>query len=66
MYGIKHTLTLTRNDDDDAIFRANAADEGRVTLNNVSCFMPFVTPGLKKDSELYKNYRKRKKVTSQI
>ena len=31
VYGMRQTLTLTRNDDDDAIFRANAADEGRVT-----------------------------------
>ena len=33
---MKQTLTLTRNDDDDAIFRANAADADRVDLNKIS------------------------------
>ena len=31
--GMKQTLTLTNNDDNDAIFRANAVDAGRITLN---------------------------------
>ena len=62
VYGMKHTLTLTRNDDDDAIFRANAADEGRVTLDNVSWFMPFVTPGLKEEIELHKIIERKEKL----
>ena len=33
LYGMKQTLTLTRNDDEDAIFRANGVDAGRITLN---------------------------------
>jgi len=30
VYGLKHTLTLVRRSDDDAIFRADAADAGKV------------------------------------
>ena len=35
VYGLKHTLMLTRNDED-AIFRANAADAGKITLSKIS------------------------------
>ena len=38
VYGIKHTLILVRKSDDDAIFRANAADAGKVSLNKISWF----------------------------
>ena len=50
VYGLKHNLTLTRNNNDDAIFR-NANDtagvamvDGRVILTKISWFMPHVTP----------------------
>ena len=56
------TLILARNDDNDAIFRANAAAEGRVTLDNVSWFISFVTPGLKEESELYKIIERKEKL----
>ena len=36
VYGFKHTLTLTRNDDEDAIFRAGGVDAGKITLSNIS------------------------------
>jgi len=36
VYGLKHTLTLVRKSDDDAIFRANAADAGKVTIDKIS------------------------------
>ena len=54
VYGFKHTLTLTRNDDNDAIFRANAADAGKIMLSKISWFMPHVTPADKDKMELYK------------
>ena len=54
VYGMAQTLILTRNDDKDAIFRAYDADDGKVTLNNVSWFTPFVKPALKEENELYK------------
>ena len=59
---MKHTPTLTRNGDDDAVFRANAADEGRVTLDNVSWFMPHFKPALKEESELYKIIEREEKL----
>ena len=36
VYGLKHALSLTRNYDNDAIFRANAAEAGKITLSKIS------------------------------
>ena len=58
VYGFKHGLTLTRKDDNDAIFRAaNNADgkpvaNGKIMLSKISWFMPHVEPADK--MELYK------------
>ena len=60
MYGLKHNLTLTRNDDNEVIYRgANAAAGGalavgKVVLSKISWFMPHVTPADKDKMELYK------------
>ena len=54
MYEFKHALILTRNDDQDAIFRDNAADAGKITLSKISWFMPHVTPADREKMELYK------------
>ena len=62
VYGMAQTLILARNDDNDAIFRANAADEGKVTLNNVSWFTPFVRPALKEENEHYKIIDRKEKL----
>ena len=35
VYGFKHSLTLVRKIDDDAIFRDAAADAGKVSLDNI-------------------------------
>ena len=59
---MKQTLTLERNDDDDAIFPANTADDGKVTLNKISWFMPHVMPADKEKMELYKMIEKNKKI----
>ena len=46
VYGLKHNLTVTRNDDNDAIFRAandaagNAVAVGKIILSKISWFMP--------------------------
>ena len=53
-WGFKHALTFTRNDDHDAIFRANAVDAGKITLSKISRFMPHVTPADKDKMDLYK------------
>ena len=54
VYGFKHCLTLTRNDDNDAIFRDNAVDAGKIKLSKISWFMSFVEPADKDKMELYK------------
>ena len=62
VYGLKHTLTLTRNDDEDAIFRDNGVNVGKITLNKISWFMPHVEPALKEKMELYKIIERREKL----
>ena len=62
VYGLKHTLTLTRNDDEDAIFRANGVDAGKITLNKISWFIPHVEPADKKKMDLYKVIEKKEKL----
>ena len=46
---MKQTITLTRND---AIFRDNAADAGKITSDKISWYMPHVMPA-DKEMELY-------------
>ena len=55
VYGLKHTLTLVRKSNDDAIFRANAADAGKVSLDKISWFVPHVLPADAEKFPLYKN-----------
>ena len=71
VYGLKHAFTLTRNIDNDAIFKNNAEDahhndvyaDGKIMLSNISLFMPHVTPAIRirwnfiKLSREKKNYR---------
>ena len=61
VYGLKHTLTLTRNNDDDAIFRAVAV-EGQITLSKISWLMPHVEPADKDKMELYKIIERKEKL----
>ena len=51
---MKQTLTLVRKSDNDAIYRAAAADAGKVTLDKVSWFMPHVLPADAEKLQLYK------------
>ena len=62
MYGLKHTLTLTRNDDEDAVFRDGGVDAGKITLRKISWFMPHVTPADKDKMELYKIIERKEKL----
>ena len=62
VYGLKHNLTLTRNDDNDAIFRAGGVDAGKITLSKISWFMPHVTPADKDTMELYKIIERKEKI----
>src|SRR5688572_15465010 len=54
VYGLKHTLTLVRKSDDDAIFRLAAAGAGKVNVSKISWFMPHVTPSDMEKMALYK------------
>src|SRR5688572_6241616 len=58
VYGLKHTLTLVRKSDDDAIFRLAAAvgahAAGKVDVSKISWFMPHVTPSDMERMELFK------------
>ena len=68
VYGLKHNLTLTRNDDNEAIYRgANAAaggalTVGKIVLSKISWFMPHVTPADKDKMELYKIIERKEKI----
>ena len=62
VYGLKHNLTLTRNDDNDAIFRDNGVAAGKVILSKISWFMPHVTPADKDKMELYKIIERKEKI----
>jgi len=55
VYGLKHTLTLVRKSDSDAIYRAANVDAGKVTLNKISWFMPHVLPSDAEKFPLYKS-----------
>ena len=72
VYGLKHNLTLTRNNDDDAIYKTaaqaggpppvdNVAD-GQVILLKISWYMPHVTPADKDKMELYKIIERKEKI----
>ena len=54
VYGLKQSLTLVRKTDDDAIFRAAAADAGKVSLDKISWFMPQVIPAAVEKFSIYK------------
>ena len=68
VYGLKHDLTLTRNNDNEAIYRGanNAAGNplvaGKIVLSKISWFMPHVTPADKDKMELYKIIERKEKI----
>ena len=70
VYGLKHNLTLTRNNDNDAIFKTANVDgagndvvaNGKVILSKISWFMPHVTPADKDKMELYKIIERKEKI----
>ena len=55
VYDLKHTLALVRKSNNDAIFRANAVDPGKVSLTKISWFMPHVVPADAEKFPLYKS-----------
>jgi len=55
VYGFKHTLALVRKTDDDAIFRHNDEDAGKVSIDKLSWFMPQILPADSEKFQLYKS-----------
>ena len=54
VYGFKHTLTLVRRSDNDAIIRDDAAGAGKITLNRLIWMMPHVIPSETEKLPFYK------------
>ena len=67
-YRLKHNLILTRNNDNEAIYRGanNAAGNplvaGKIVLSKISWFMPHVTPADKDKMELFKIIERKEKI----
>ena len=63
VYGLKHSLTLVRKTDDDAIiFRGVAAGAGKVSLDKISWFMPHVIPADAEKCTIYKTIESKVKL----
>ena len=69
VYGLKHTLTLTRDNDNTAIFKAVVNDAGgndtlfgQVKLDKIIWFMPHVTPADEDKMKLYKIIERKEKI----
>ena len=70
VYGLKHNLTLTRNNDNDAIFKSGAVDgggndtyaNGQVRLRKITWFMPHVMPADEDKMKLYKIIERKEKI----
>ena len=69
VYGLKHTLTLTRDNDNTAIFKAVIPDGGgndtlfgMVNLNKIIWFMPHVIPADEDKMKLYKIIERKEKI----
>ena len=62
MYGLKHSLTVVRKTDDDAIFREAAADGGKVSLDKMSWFMSHIIPADAEKFSIYKTIESKVKL----
>ena len=58
MYGFRHTISMVRTNDNNAVFRSNTAEkEGKVVLTNISWVMPRVLPSDIEKVALYKQIK---------
>ena len=62
LYGMQQRLTLTRTNDDNAIFRTGATDAGIVRLDKIRWFMPHVIPSDAYRLQLDKVIEKKEKI----
>ncbi|XP_065665406.1 uncharacterized protein LOC136086840 [Hydra vulgaris] len=64
IYGHKHTITLTRQSDNNAIFRLAAAAAGKVNFTKISLFIPSVTSSLEEEKKI--DYEIKRKVKAPL
>ena len=62
LYGMQQRLTLTRTNDDNAIFRINATEAGIVRIDKIRWFMPHVIPSDAYRLQLDKIIEKKEKI----
>ena len=62
VYRLKHSITLVRKTEDDAIFRAAAADAGKFNLDKMSWCMPHVIPPHAEKFSIYKTIESKVKL----
>ena len=62
LYGMQQRLTLTRTGNDNAIFRANNVDIGKVEIESIRWFMPHVIPSDAYRLQLDKIIEKKEKI----
>ena len=62
VYDLKHSITLVRKIDDDAIFREAASDAGKVSLHKISWFMRHVVPADTEKFSIYKTIESKVKL----
>ena len=62
LYGMQQRLTLTRTSDDNAIFRDNGVDAGKVDIQRIRWFMPHVIPSDAYRLQLDKIIEKKEKI----
>ena len=63
LYGMQQRLTLTRTDDNNAIFRNGGVDIGKINIEKISWFMPHVNPSDEYKLQLDKVIEKKEKNT---
>ena len=62
IYGLKQTLTLRRDNDNNAIFRDAGVDVGKIRLDRISWYMPKIIPADKEKIEIFKIIEKKEKL----
>ena len=62
IYGFKQTLTLTSDNDNNAIFRAAGVDVGKIRLDKISWYMPKIIPADKEKMEIFRIIEKKEKL----
>ena len=64
MYGFTHTLTLVRSSsDNNAIYRKNGVDPGKVVIDKIAWMLPHVIPKMEQRYKLYKTIQSDKELS---